>query len=59
MILYLMLVIVGFSMFMAFKKKRPIFLIVPFLSIFIYFVIEIIMFPAPIGETIRFIFNLS
>lgn len=59
MILYLMLVIVGFSMFMAFKKKRPIFLIVPFLSIFIYFVIEIIMFSAPIGETIRFIFNLS
>ncbi|MFS0865464.1 hypothetical protein AB3M96_22390 [Fredinandcohnia sp. 179-A 10B2 NHS] len=59
MIFYILLFITGISLFIAFKKKRPLFLLVPFLSIFIYFVIEIILFPAPIGETIRFIFNLG
>ncbi|WP_010677158.1 hypothetical protein [Bacillus timonensis] len=59
MILYIMLFIVVFSLFMAFKRKRPLFLLLPFVSIFAYFVIEIIRFPAPLGETIRFIFNLS
>ncbi|MDR4890175.1 hypothetical protein RGU12_21995 [Fredinandcohnia sp. QZ13] len=59
MILYLMLIIVGFSLFMAFKRKRPLFLLLPFVSIFAYFVFEIIRFPAPLGETLRFIFNLG
>ncbi|MCC3356196.1 hypothetical protein [Bacillus sp. REN16] len=59
MILFLMLIIVGFSLFMAFKRKRPLFLILPFASIFAYFVIEVIRFPAPLGETLRFIFNLG
>lgn len=59
MILYLMLFIVIFSLFMALKHKRPLFLLLPFVSIFGYFIFEIIRFPAPLGETIRFIFNLG
>lgn len=59
MVLYLMLFIVIFSLFMAFKRKRPLFLLLPFVSIFGYFIFEIIRFPAPLGETIRFIFNLG
>jgi hypothetical protein len=54
-----MLFIVIFSLFMAFKRKRPLFLLLPFVSIFGYFIFEIIRFPAPLGETIRFIFNLG
>ncbi|MFC4321937.1 hypothetical protein [Litchfieldia salsa] len=54
----IILLVAGVSLFAAFKKKRPILLAVPFLSIFLYFVVEVIMFPAPILDTIKFIFNL-
>ncbi|MCH1625171.1 hypothetical protein [Fredinandcohnia quinoae] len=59
MILFLLLIVTALSLFFGLKKKRPIFLLIPFASIFIYFIIEVILFPAPIGETIRFIFSLK
>ncbi|HAF0292667.1 TPA: hypothetical protein G9C53_005079 [Salmonella enterica subsp. enterica serovar Typhimurium var. 5-] len=59
LILIGLLVITGFSLFMAFKKNKMIFLAVPFLSIFLYFLIQIIMVPAPFFETLKFIFSLS
>lgn len=54
-----LLVITGISLFMAFRKNKMIFLAVPFLSIFLYFLIQIIMVPAPFFETLKFIFSLS
>jgi hypothetical protein len=54
-----LLVITGISLFLAFKKNKMIFLAVPFLSIFVYFLIQIIMVPAPFFETLKFIFSLS
>ncbi|RSD27106.1 hypothetical protein [Mesobacillus subterraneus] len=54
-----LLVITAISLYMAFKKNKLIFLTVPFLSIFLYFLIQILMVPAPFFETIKFIFSLS
>ncbi|MFG6117457.1 hypothetical protein ACGTN9_20080 [Halobacillus sp. MO56] len=46
------------SVVIALNKKKPVFLIVPFLSVFIFMLVKIIMIPVPFWETIRFIFNL-
>jgi hypothetical protein len=54
-----LLVITGISLFMGLKHNRMIFLAIPFLSIFLYFLIQIIMVPAPFFETVKFIFSLS
>lgn len=54
-----LLVITGISLYIAFRKNKIIFLAVPFLSIFLYFLIQIIMVPAPFFETVKFIFSLS
>jgi hypothetical protein len=53
-----LLIITGVCLFLALKKKRPFFLAVPFLSIFAYFLIQIILVPAPFMETVKFIFSL-
>lgn len=54
-----LLVITGVSLFLGLKKNKVIFLAIPFLSIFLYFLIQIIMVPAPFFETVKFIFSLS
>ncbi|MCM3574472.1 MULTISPECIES: hypothetical protein [Mesobacillus] len=54
-----LLVITGISLFMGLRKNKLIYLAVPFLSIFLYFLIQIIMVPAPFFETVKFIFSLS
>ncbi|WP_028783649.1 hypothetical protein [Thalassobacillus devorans] len=51
-------VITVVSVVIALNKKKPFFLIVPFLSVFIFMLVKIIMIPVPFWETIRFIFNL-
>jgi hypothetical protein len=52
------MVITGVCLFLALRKKKPIFLAVPFLSIFAYFLVQIILVPAPFMETVKFIFSL-
>jgi len=54
-----LLVITGISLLLAFKKNKMIFLAIPFLCIFLYFLIQIIMVPASFFETLKFIFSLS
>ncbi|MEH7883189.1 hypothetical protein V7654_02585 [Bacillus sp. JJ1609] len=54
-----LLVITGISLLLAFKKNNMIFLAVPFLCIFLYFLIQIIMVPASFFDTLKFIFSLS
>ncbi|WP_396126076.1 hypothetical protein [Cytobacillus firmus] len=53
-----MMIITGTCLFLALRKKRPIFLAVPFLSIFAYFLVQIILVPAPFMDTVKFIFSL-
>ncbi|WP_064091921.1 hypothetical protein [Rossellomorea aquimaris] len=43
----------------AIKKKRALFLTVPFLSLFVYFIFQIAIVPAPFFETVKFIFSLK
>jgi len=54
-----LLVITGISLYLAFRKNKLIFLAVPFLSIFLYFLVQIIMVPAPFFDTLKFIFSLG
>ncbi|HAQ07001.1 MAG TPA: hypothetical protein DCR24_05545 [Bacillus bacterium] len=54
-----LLVITGISLFLGLRKNKLIFLTVPFISIFLYFLVQIIMVPAPFFETLKFIFSLS
>ncbi|KON86147.1 membrane protein [Sporosarcina globispora] len=53
-----MMILTGICLFLALRKKRPIFLAVPFLSIFVYFLVQIILVPAPFMDTVKFIFSL-
>jgi hypothetical protein len=59
MIFFGLLFISVFCLFFALKKKRPFFLVIPFLSILVYFVVQIILVPMPLIDTIKFIFSLS
>jgi hypothetical protein len=54
----ILILITGFSLIMALRKKKTFFLVVPFLSIFVYFFIEILLVPAPFFDTVKFIFGL-
>ncbi|WP_078543468.1 hypothetical protein [Litchfieldia alkalitelluris] len=54
----IILLIAVISFIFAIKKKRMILLMVPFLSIFLYFAIEVIIFPGPVLDTVKFIFSL-
>lgn len=58
-VLISLLLITAISLYIGFKKNKVIFLAVPFLSIFLYFLIQIIIVPAPFFETVKFIFSLS
>ncbi len=57
-VLLLLMAITGVSLFIALKKKKTYFLLFPFASIFLYFMIQIILVPAPFFETVKFIFSL-
>ncbi|KGX89659.1 membrane protein [Pontibacillus marinus BH030004 = DSM 16465] len=46
------------SVFFALHKKKPILLGLPFLAIFTFMLIKIMLVPLPFWETVRFIFNL-
>ncbi|AYA78139.1 hypothetical protein DOE78_23575 [Bacillus sp. Y1] len=59
MIFFGLLLISAVCLFFALKKKRPFFLVIPFLSIFVYFIVQIILVPMPFIDTIKFIFSLS
>ncbi|OLS38386.1 hypothetical protein [Bacillus sp. MRMR6] len=57
-VLLALFAITAVCLFLALKKKKTIFLVMPFLSIFIYFLVQIILVPAPFMDTIKFIFSL-
>ncbi|WP_201714448.1 hypothetical protein [Rossellomorea arthrocnemi] len=53
------LLITGGSIILALKKKRAFFLTIPFVSLFIYFIVQIAIVPVPFFETVKFIFSLK
>jgi len=59
LVFLLLITITGASLIMALRKKKSYFLAIPFLSLFLYFLIEIIMVPEPFFDTVKFIFSLS
>lgn len=46
------------SVFFALNKRKPFLLAIPFLAIFTFMLVKIILVPLPFWDTIRFIFNL-
>lgn len=58
-VLILLLLITAVCLFLGLRYKRSIFLTIPFLSIFVYFVVQIAMVPVPFMDTIKFIFSLN
>ncbi|TMW72446.1 hypothetical protein [Alteribacter natronophilus] len=58
-ILLFLLAVTAFSIFMMIRRKQGLWLTVPVLAMFGYVIVQIIMVPAPFGETVRFIFNLQ
>lgn len=46
------------SVILGLRKKKPIFLLAPFASIFAFMLVKIIMVPMPFTDTVRFIFSL-
>ncbi|WP_175990033.1 hypothetical protein [Bacillus sp. Marseille-Q1617] len=53
-----LLLITGASIVFAIKKKKAVFLVLPFLSMFVYFIVQIALVPMPFFETVKFIFSL-
>jgi hypothetical protein len=47
------------SIIFAIKKQRLQFLAIPFVFLFVYFIIEVALVPAPFFETLKFIFSLG
>lgn len=57
--LMIVVLLTAFCLFLALRQKKTIFLAIPFLGIFVYFLVQIILVPAPFLDTIKFIFSLS
>lgn len=55
---FIFIALTGASLFLALKKKQLFFLLVPVLSMVAYFIIQIILVPAPLLDTLKFIFAL-
>lgn len=47
------------SVVFALKRKKMIFLTIPFGSLFAYMIIKIVMVPMPFWETVQFIIGLK
>ncbi|MEQ2528542.1 hypothetical protein WMO40_17805 [Bacillaceae bacterium CLA-AA-H227] len=53
------LIISTICLFFALRRKKTIFLVIPFLTIFLYFIVQIALVPLPFLDTIKFIFSLN
>lgn len=55
---YIFIAITIISIVLFVYKKRAVFLTLPFITIFVYFAIQVFMVPMSFVETIKFIFSL-
>ncbi|RTQ96283.1 hypothetical protein EKG35_01125 [Lysinibacillus telephonicus] len=58
-IFYIFLLLVVICLFAALRKKRFGLLLVPVLAIVLFMIVEIILVPAPLLDTVKFIFSLQ
>ncbi|RUL49595.1 MULTISPECIES: hypothetical protein [Lysinibacillus] len=58
-ILYIFFLITVSCLIIALWKKRFALLIVPIIVIALYMVVEVILVPAPLLDTVKFIFSLQ
>ncbi len=58
-IIYLFLLITVVCLFIALRKKRFGLLLVPVITIALFIIVEIILVPAPLLDTVKFIFSLQ
>ncbi|MDT8860422.1 hypothetical protein N0O92_09260 [Alkalihalobacillus sp. MEB130] len=56
--IYVFLLILLLSIIFTFRLKKPLLLSIPFVSIFLYMMVQIAMVPLGFFETIRFIMGL-
>lgn len=56
---WLIIIISLLSILIFIKKKNPVFLTVPLLTLFIYFLVLVLMVPLGFIDTIKFIFGLG
>lgn len=47
------------SIYLFIKRKKVFYLALPILSLFIYFIVEVALVPAPFMDTVKFIFSLQ
>ncbi|WP_421382046.1 hypothetical protein ACOJQI_21735 [Bacillus salacetis] len=60
MLLYLgFILITGLCLVLALKKRKVFFLAIPFVSLFGYGVVQVVLVPLPFVDTVKFIFSLS
>jgi hypothetical protein len=57
-LIYLFVILAVICLFFGLKKKKPLLLTVPFAAMFVYGVIEVILVPGSVAETVKFIFSL-
>ncbi|GIN63026.1 hypothetical protein J27TS8_30190 [Robertmurraya siralis] len=59
MAFYFFIALTAICLIVALRKKKTIFLVIPFLSIIVYFIIQVALVPLPFIETLKFIFSLN
>lgn len=57
--LFGLLIISVVCLFFFFKQKKIFFLVIPFLALFTYFLVQIILIPLTFIETVKFILSLQ
>ena len=57
-IFFIFIALTGACLFFALKKKRLSLLLVPVISMVVYFIVQVILVPAPLLDTLKFIFAL-
>lgn len=58
LLVFLFAIVTILSVFFALNKRKPFLLGIPFVAIFTFMLIKVILVPLPFWETVRFIFNL-
>ncbi len=57
-IFIIILLVTALSIFFTIKKRKPQFLLLPFLALLTVLIVEIALVPAPFFETVKFIFAI-
>ncbi|UTR15802.1 hypothetical protein MM221_04275 [Salipaludibacillus sp. LMS25] len=55
---FIFIIITSLSLLVTFRYRKTFCLAIPFLTIFIYFLIQVILVPASFIDTVKFIFSL-